>query len=175
MSEPGGTGRSQAEGIQQLAAVCLSSRIAAGWRKLSVAEQEATQAAVLHCLARAESRALLRAVTALANVVAQSSVLHLPWDGLLPALEEAARSPVANHREAAMDLLGQLTDSLGLRLQPHYPALQVSVMSPSPPNTSGLASGEATARGSTRPMAAVRVLEGHEELGLESGTVRGTQ
>jgi len=135
----------------------LSSRIAAGWRKLSAVEQEATQTAVLQCLARAESRALLRAVTALANVVAQSSVLQLPWDGLLPALEEAARSPVANHREAAMDLLGQLTDSLGLRLQPHYPALQVSVMSPSSPLPPGFPQGEATVSGSTTTTAVVRV------------------
>jgi len=114
----------QLEGVQQLAAVLLANRIAAVWRRMTLVEQATTQASILSCLANATSRALLRAIASLANVVAQSSVLERPWDSLLPALEHAAASPIESHREAAMTLLGELTESLGLRLQPHYPCLQ---------------------------------------------------
>jgi hypothetical protein len=114
----------QTESIQQLATVLLTNKIAAAWPKLTAHEQVLAQRAILDRLANSNSRGILRAVAMLANVVAQSSVLSRPWEELLPAMEQAARSPVETHREAAMTLLGQLTDSLGLRLKVHYPALQ---------------------------------------------------
>ena len=59
-----------------------------------------------------------------ADVIAQASAgAGTPWDALLPALSDAARSPSAVHREASMVLLGNLTESMGMHLHPHHHAL----------------------------------------------------
>jgi hypothetical protein len=109
---------------RHLAAVLLSTSVARHWRNLGDEGCSAVQAGVLAALGSSESPAELRALAHAADVIAQwSAVAGTPWDALLPALSGAALSPSAVHREAAMVLLGNLTESMGVHLHAHHHAL----------------------------------------------------
>ena len=104
-----------------LAAVLLSTAAGKHWRSLSDRDVEAVQSGVLAALGAAESSAELRALAHAADVVAQASAAAgTPWEALLPALRDAARSPSPTHREAAFVLFGDLLESTGAHLAPHH-------------------------------------------------------
>jgi len=104
-----------------LAAVLLSTAAGKHWRSLSDRDVEAVQSGVLAALGAAESSAELRALAHAADVVAQASAAAgTPWEALLPALRDAARSPSPTHREAALVLFGDLLESTGAHLAPHH-------------------------------------------------------
>ena len=109
---------------RHLAAVLLSTSAGKHWRALDESSRAAARAGVLAALASSESLPELRALAHAADVIAQASaVAGTPWDALLPALSDAAVSPLPVHREAAMLLLGNLVESMGAHLHPHHAPL----------------------------------------------------
>ena len=109
---------------RHLAAVLLSTSAGKHWRALDESSRAAARDGVLAALASSESLPELRALAHAADVIAQASaVAGTPWDALLPALSDAAVSPLPVHREAAMLLLGNLVESMGAHLHPHHAPL----------------------------------------------------
>ena len=109
---------------RHLAAVLLSTSAGKHWRALDESSRAAARDGVLAALASSDSLPELRALAHAADVIAQASaVAGTPWDALLPALSDAAVSPLPVHREAAMLLLGNLVESMGAHLHPHHAPL----------------------------------------------------
>ena len=76
-------------------------------------------------------------------MIAQSSaVAGTPWDALLPALSAAAGSPSAAHREAAMLLLGNLVESMGVNLHAHHQSLTELFIGAARDPTAGVVGGD---------------------------------
>lgn len=108
---------------QHACAVMLSSVIAAHWGELDGDKRRWARSGILAALERASDRGTSRALANCIDVVAQLSVVSETWDDLLPVLERAYGSVNATHREAALEVYGALTTSLGERMVAHHEAL----------------------------------------------------
>ena len=136
----------------------LSTSAGKHWRALDESSRAAARATA--CSPRSprpipspSSRALAHA----ADVIAQASaVAGTPWDALLPALSDAAVSPLPVHREAAMLLLGNLVESMGAHLHPHHAPLATLFLDAVAAPVAAPADARVRRRRTRRPRAARR-------------------
>ena len=111
-------------GTRRLAAVLLSTAAARHWSVLGDDAKAAMRQRTLAALSRAEDRAEMRALVHAADTLASRSADDgSPWHELLPALDDAAKSARATHREAAVILLGSIVESTGAHMNDHHAAL----------------------------------------------------
>ena len=114
----------ECDGTRRLAAVLLSTAAARHWSVLGDDAKAAMRQRTLAALSRAEDRAEMRALVHAADILASRSADDgSPWHELLPALDDAAKSARATHREAAVLLLGSIVESTGAHMNDHHAAL----------------------------------------------------
>ena len=114
----------ECDGTRRLAAVLLSTAAARHWSVLGDDAKAAMRQRTLAALSRAEDRAEMRALVHAADTLASRSADDgSPWHELLPALDDAAKSARATHREAAVILLGSIVESTGAHMNDHHAAL----------------------------------------------------
>ena len=115
---------SRDDGTHRLAAVLLSTAAARHWSVLGDDAKAAMRQRTLAALSRAEDRVEMRALVHAADILASRSADDgSPWHELLPALDDAAKSARATHREAAVLLLGSIVESTGAHMNDHHAAL----------------------------------------------------
>eukprot|EP00811_Abedinium_folium_P036088 NODE_882_length_2716_cov_9.715720.p1 GENE.NODE_882_length_2716_cov_9.715720~~NODE_882_length_2716_cov_9.715720.p1 ORF type:complete len:797 (+),score=278.92 NODE_882_length_2716_cov_9.715720:139-2391(+) len=109
-------------GSRQLAATLLSWRLPKLWPGLPEADRVGVQRALLECFSVCREPPVLRLLGESCNALCQTIAMRqdVLWPELLCLVSELLDSDATVQRKAALDLLGSLVDSMGLRLQPHY-------------------------------------------------------